>query len=183
MFLPADKISVAQLQQPIANGALVLSLDTDFDGCMKLIKVWWLWMSLGCAGSRAACAQPHPPASCCLLALRLTGAAVHSAPDDGLMNRHARPGPGICQRREDACFAPKHRARGGTWSSHSPAAVASRRTSRDLNCLTAQAAYQPAQLSVEASPAHATQAGRLTHRQSFLLCACRALTAPDQCRR
>ena len=40
VFLPADKISVAQLQQPIANGALVLSLDTDFDGCMKLIKVW-----------------------------------------------------------------------------------------------------------------------------------------------
>ena len=39
VFLPADKISVAQLQQPIANGALVLSLDTDFDGCMKLIKV------------------------------------------------------------------------------------------------------------------------------------------------
>ena len=38
MFLPADKISVAQLQQPIANGALVLSIDTDFDGCMKLIK-------------------------------------------------------------------------------------------------------------------------------------------------
>ena len=39
VFLPADKISVAQLQQPIANGALVLSIDTDFDGCMKLIKV------------------------------------------------------------------------------------------------------------------------------------------------
>ena len=39
VFLPADKISIAQLQQPIANGALVLSIDTDFDGCMKLIKV------------------------------------------------------------------------------------------------------------------------------------------------
>lgn len=38
VFLPADKISIAQLQQPIANGALVLSIDTDFDGCMKLIK-------------------------------------------------------------------------------------------------------------------------------------------------
>ena len=38
VFLPADKISVAQLVQPIANGALVLSLDTDFDGCMRLIK-------------------------------------------------------------------------------------------------------------------------------------------------
>ena len=38
MFLPADKISLAQLVQPIANGSLVLSIDTDFDGCMKLIK-------------------------------------------------------------------------------------------------------------------------------------------------
>jgi len=38
VFLPADKISVAQLVQPIANGALVLSLDTDFDGCMRLIR-------------------------------------------------------------------------------------------------------------------------------------------------
>lgn len=33
-----DKISLAQLVQPIANGALVLSIDTDFDGCMRLIK-------------------------------------------------------------------------------------------------------------------------------------------------
>lgn len=39
VFLPADKISMAQLVQPIANGALVLSIDTDFDGCMKLVKV------------------------------------------------------------------------------------------------------------------------------------------------
>jgi threonine synthase len=38
VFLPADKISMAQLVQPIANGALVLSLDTDFDGCMALIQ-------------------------------------------------------------------------------------------------------------------------------------------------
>lgn len=38
VFLPANKISLAQLVQPIANNALVLSLDTDFDGCMKLIK-------------------------------------------------------------------------------------------------------------------------------------------------
>ena len=30
---------MAQLVQPIANGALVLSIDTDFDGCMKLVKV------------------------------------------------------------------------------------------------------------------------------------------------
>ncbi|VVA99614.1 unnamed protein product [Arabis nemorensis] len=29
---------MAQLVQPIANGAFVLSIDTDFDGCMKLIK-------------------------------------------------------------------------------------------------------------------------------------------------
>jgi threonine synthase len=38
VFLPANKISVAQLVQPIANGALVLSIDSDFDGCMKLIR-------------------------------------------------------------------------------------------------------------------------------------------------
>ncbi|KAL0825681.1 hypothetical protein Bca101_049358 [Brassica carinata] len=38
VFLPADKISTAQLVQPIANGAFVLSIDTDFDGCMHLIR-------------------------------------------------------------------------------------------------------------------------------------------------
>ena len=38
VFLPADKISLAQLVQPIANGSLVMSIDTDFDGCMKLIR-------------------------------------------------------------------------------------------------------------------------------------------------
>lgn len=38
VFLPADKISTAQLVQPISNGSHVLSLDTDFDGCMKLIQ-------------------------------------------------------------------------------------------------------------------------------------------------
>jgi threonine synthase len=38
VFLPRDKVSVAQLIQPIANGALTLSIDTDFDGCMKLIQ-------------------------------------------------------------------------------------------------------------------------------------------------
>ncbi|KAF9596157.1 hypothetical protein IFM89_007475 [Coptis chinensis] len=37
VFLPADKISLAQLVQPISNGTLVLSLDTDFDGCMQLV--------------------------------------------------------------------------------------------------------------------------------------------------
>ncbi len=38
VFLPRDKVSTAQLVQPMANGALVLSLDTDFDGCMKLVQ-------------------------------------------------------------------------------------------------------------------------------------------------
>ena len=38
VLLPKGKISMAQLVQPIANGALVLSLDTDFDGCMKVIR-------------------------------------------------------------------------------------------------------------------------------------------------
>ena len=32
------QVSMAQLNQPIANGAMVLSINTDFDGCMKLIK-------------------------------------------------------------------------------------------------------------------------------------------------
>jgi len=38
VLLPKGKISTAQLVQPIANGALVLSLDTDFDGCMAVVK-------------------------------------------------------------------------------------------------------------------------------------------------
>jgi len=38
VLLPRGKISLAQLVQPIANGALVLYLDTDFDGCMKLVQ-------------------------------------------------------------------------------------------------------------------------------------------------
>jgi threonine synthase len=38
VFLPTNKVSDAQLIQPIANGALVLALDTDFDGCMALVK-------------------------------------------------------------------------------------------------------------------------------------------------
>jgi len=37
VLLPRDKVSPAQLVQPLANGALVLSLDTDFDGCMSLV--------------------------------------------------------------------------------------------------------------------------------------------------
>jgi threonine synthase len=38
VLLPKGKISIAQLVQPIANGALVLSLDTDFDGCMSIVR-------------------------------------------------------------------------------------------------------------------------------------------------
>ena len=38
VFLPKGKVSTAQLVQPIANGATVLSLDTDFDGCMKIVQ-------------------------------------------------------------------------------------------------------------------------------------------------
>ena len=38
VILPRDKVSTAQLVQPLANGALVLSLDTDFDGCMAMVK-------------------------------------------------------------------------------------------------------------------------------------------------
>ncbi len=38
VLLPKGKVSTAQLIQPIANGALVLALDTDFDGCMQIIK-------------------------------------------------------------------------------------------------------------------------------------------------
>jgi len=37
VLLPSAKISLPQLFQPIANGALTLSLDTDFDGCMQLV--------------------------------------------------------------------------------------------------------------------------------------------------
>src|SRR3972149_7851294 len=38
VLLPKGKISIEQLVQPIANGALVLSLNTDFDGCMSVVK-------------------------------------------------------------------------------------------------------------------------------------------------
>jgi threonine synthase len=38
VLLPRNKVSVAQLVQPLANGALVLSLDTDFDGCMAVVQ-------------------------------------------------------------------------------------------------------------------------------------------------
>ncbi len=38
ILLPRGKVSIAQLVQPIANGALVLALDTDFDGCMQTVQ-------------------------------------------------------------------------------------------------------------------------------------------------
>ena len=38
VILPRGKVSTAQLVQPLANGARVLALDTDFDGCMAIVK-------------------------------------------------------------------------------------------------------------------------------------------------
>jgi len=38
VILPRGKISTAQLVQPLAAGALVLAIDTDFDGCMTLVQ-------------------------------------------------------------------------------------------------------------------------------------------------
>ncbi|EQA35486.1 threonine synthase [Leptospira inadai serovar Lyme str. 10] len=38
IFLPAGKVSQAQLIQPVSNGAKVIALETDFDGCMKIVK-------------------------------------------------------------------------------------------------------------------------------------------------
>ncbi len=38
VFLPKGKVSIAQLIQPVANGAIVFELDTDFDGCMEIVK-------------------------------------------------------------------------------------------------------------------------------------------------
>jgi threonine synthase len=38
IFLPAGKVSGAQLIQPVSNGSLVLALDTDFDGCMAIVR-------------------------------------------------------------------------------------------------------------------------------------------------
>lgn len=38
VLLPAGKITTAQLVQPLANGAMVCALDTDFDGCMEIVK-------------------------------------------------------------------------------------------------------------------------------------------------
>ena len=38
VLLPEGKISDAQLAQPLANGAIVLALETDFDGCMRIVE-------------------------------------------------------------------------------------------------------------------------------------------------
>ncbi len=38
VLLPKGKVSIEQLIQPISNGAKVLSLDTDFDGCMRIVQ-------------------------------------------------------------------------------------------------------------------------------------------------
>jgi threonine synthase len=38
VILPRGKVSATQLVQPLANGARVLALDTDFDGCMAIIQ-------------------------------------------------------------------------------------------------------------------------------------------------
>jgi threonine synthase len=38
VLLPRGKITTGQLVQPLAHGALVLGLDTDFDGCMAIVK-------------------------------------------------------------------------------------------------------------------------------------------------
>jgi threonine synthase len=37
VILPRGKISTAQLVQPLAMGSLVLAIDTDFDGCMRIV--------------------------------------------------------------------------------------------------------------------------------------------------
>jgi threonine synthase len=38
VILPRGKVTPAQLVQPLANGARVLALDTDFDGCMRIVR-------------------------------------------------------------------------------------------------------------------------------------------------
>ncbi len=38
VILPRNRVSTAQLIQPMANGALTVSLDTDFDGCMRVVR-------------------------------------------------------------------------------------------------------------------------------------------------
>jgi threonine synthase len=38
VILPRGKVTPAQLVQPMANGARVLAVDTDFDGCMAIVS-------------------------------------------------------------------------------------------------------------------------------------------------
>lgn len=38
VFLPRGKVTRAQLIQPLAHGATVFALDTDFDGCMAIVE-------------------------------------------------------------------------------------------------------------------------------------------------
>lgn len=38
VLLPRGMVSVAQLVQPLAHGAKVLALETDFDGCMAVVR-------------------------------------------------------------------------------------------------------------------------------------------------
>ncbi|MDE0300215.1 MAG: threonine synthase [Candidatus Poribacteria bacterium] len=38
ILLPQAKVSPAQLIQPLANGAITISLKTDFDGCMEIVQ-------------------------------------------------------------------------------------------------------------------------------------------------
>jgi threonine synthase len=38
VVLPRGKVTATQLVQPLANGARVLALDTDFDGCMAIVQ-------------------------------------------------------------------------------------------------------------------------------------------------
>ncbi len=38
VFLPRNKVSIPQLIQPLSNNAITVSIDTDFDGCMKLVQ-------------------------------------------------------------------------------------------------------------------------------------------------
>ncbi len=38
VLLPKGRVSIEQLIQPISNGAKVLSLDTDFDACMRIVQ-------------------------------------------------------------------------------------------------------------------------------------------------
>jgi threonine synthase len=38
VLLPRGLVSTAQLVQPLAHGAAVLALETDFDGCMAIVK-------------------------------------------------------------------------------------------------------------------------------------------------